>query len=186
MSRDHVISFISTSPHNGKSISDVAISPRSTYVLTYSQEDNFFVGWLLDTKSEPFDLRKDTESSKFDGISDFKVSDKKIILYNYTGLVKFHDLKNNKDLEIKNECFDYSHTNFLENGNIVTFKSNINTTINPTVLIYELTNKNEFARKGFYVFNEKNVEFGGFRSDSMWMMSYDLIFLLDLATFKLQ
>ncbi|CAG8555308.1 14947_t:CDS:2 [Funneliformis caledonium] len=177
---------ISTSPQNSKLISNVAISPQTKYVLTYSQEDKSFVGWHANTISEQYDLRIDTESSKWGGISDFKVSDNKIILYNYNGLAKFHDLRNNKDFEIQDEYCEYSHTHFIKNGNIVTFKCNSSTSINPSILVYELTNKNEFAQKAFYIFNEKDIKFGGFISDRMWMITYGLIFLLDLTTFQLQ
>ncbi|CAG8516080.1 15900_t:CDS:2 [Funneliformis mosseae] len=177
---------ISTSPQNSKPISNVAISPQTKYVLTYSQEDKSFLGWHANTISEPFDLRIDTESSKWGGISDFKVSDNKIILYNYNGLAKFHDLRNNKDFEIQDEYCEYSHTHFIKNGNIFTFKCNSSTSINPSVLVYELTNKNELAQKAFNIFNEKDIKFGGFISDRMWMMTYGLIFLLDLNTFQLQ
>ncbi|CAI2183938.1 859_t:CDS:2, partial [Funneliformis geosporum] len=186
---DTTISSISSS-HNDKSISKVAISPQSKYVLTYSQEDNSFVGWLVNTRTEPFDLNLDTDTNpyKCEDINDFKVSDKKIILYDNTdaGLAKFHDLKNNKDFKIEDERCDYSHTNFLEDGNIVTFQSNSSALINPAVLIYEYTKKKNLARKAFYLFNEKDIRFGGFKSDRIWMMSYGLIFLLDLTTFQLQ
>ncbi|CAG8699534.1 13495_t:CDS:2, partial [Funneliformis mosseae] len=159
MSQDPVTitvnSFIPDLPHNGKLIFKVAISPQMKYVLTYSQEDKTFVRWLVSTNTESFDLRIDAESSKLEeDISDFKISDSEIILYDCVGLV--------------------------------TFKNNSSATINPTVLIYELMNKNELAHKVFYVFNEKDVRFGGFRSNRMWMMAYGLIFLLDLATFQLQ
>ncbi|CAG8568613.1 16031_t:CDS:2 [Funneliformis caledonium] len=175
---------ISNLPHNDKPISKVAISPLTKYVLTYSQEDKSFVGWHDDSDSN---LCKDIESSNWEDISDFKVSDNKIILYEYTGFAKFHDLKHDEDLEIKDESCDYSHTNLLENGNIVTFKSNCSsTTLNPAVLIYELANNNELTQKAFNILNEKDVRFGGYLSKRMWMMAYGLIFLLDLATFQLQ
>ncbi|CAG8502841.1 8149_t:CDS:2 [Funneliformis mosseae] len=175
---------ISNLPHNDKPISKVAISPLNKYVLTYSQEDKSFVGWHDDSDSN---LCKDIESSNWEDISDFKVSDNKIILYEYTGFAKFHDLKHNEDLEIKDKSCDYNHTNFLENGNIVTFKNNSgSTTLNPAVLIYELANNNELTQKAFNILNEKDVRFGGYLSNRMWMMAYGLIFLLDLATFQLQ
>ncbi|CAI2188900.1 11697_t:CDS:2, partial [Funneliformis geosporum] len=178
---------ISTLPHNDKPISKVAISPQSKYLLTYSQEDESFVGWLVNTCTDPFNLSLDTDIMpyKCEGIKNFKVSDYKIILYDNTdeGLAKFHDLKNNNEIEIKDK---YIHTNFLEDGNIVTFQSNSSALINPAVLIYEYTKKKKLARKAFYLFNEKDIRFGGFKSDRIWMMSYGLIFLLDLTTFQLQ
>ncbi|CAI2172271.1 2741_t:CDS:2 [Funneliformis geosporum] len=181
---------ISTLPHKNKPISKVAISSQSNYLLTYSQEDESLVGWLVNKRTEPFNLSLDTETKpyKCKGIKNFKVSDNKIILYDNTdeALAKFHDLKNNKDFNIEDELCDYSHTNFLEDGNIVTFQSNSSALINPAVLIYEYTKKKNLARKAFYLFNEKDIRFGGFKSDRIWMISYGLIFLLDLTTFQLQ
>ncbi len=76
-------------PHNGKPISKMAISPQSKYVLTYSQEDKSFVGWFVnDDNSGPLTIDEDIGrlilSKK--NICDFKVSDKKVILYDYFGL----------------------------------------------------------------------------------------------------
>src|SRR6266498_4327661 len=77
-------------PHNGKPISKEAISPRSEYVLTYSQTDKSFVGWNVNnSESIDFDEVFDYKIAPFGHtssqtkLSDFKVSDNKIILYNY-------------------------------------------------------------------------------------------------------
>ena len=76
-------------PHNGKPISKMAISPQSKYVLTYSQEDKSFVGWFVnDDNSGPLTIDEDigTLILSKKNICDFKVSDKKVILYDYFGL----------------------------------------------------------------------------------------------------
>src|SRR6266540_1288346 len=74
-------------PHNGKPINKIAISPQSKYVLTYSQEEKSFVGWLVNDDSGPLTIDEDVEPLFLEQvIYDFKVSDKKVILYNDNNL----------------------------------------------------------------------------------------------------
>lgn len=49
---EHIIVIINEKavPHNGKSITKIAISPQSKYIVTYSQEDKSFVGWLINNQ----------------------------------------------------------------------------------------------------------------------------------------
>ena len=106
----------------------------------------------------------------------------------YHDIARFYNLNNEKEIEIQDKKgFGYKYTNFLKNGNFVTFESNIGSSNYPypSVSIYALV-KNRWIRKTFYRFNEKDISYGDFINDKMWMMAYDLIFLLDLATFKLQ
>jgi hypothetical protein len=44
---EHIIITINEVPHNGKSITKIAVSPQSKYIVTYSQEDKSFVGWRI-------------------------------------------------------------------------------------------------------------------------------------------
>ncbi len=74
-------------PHNGKQITKMAISPQLKYVLTYSREDESFVGWLVKDDLGPLIIDEDIEQLPFSEY-DFKVSDKKIILYDYNNLGK--------------------------------------------------------------------------------------------------
>src|SRR5688572_5874355 len=100
-----------TVPHNGKPITEIAVSPRSKYVVTYSQEDKSIVGWNNNNNENSQSFIKDfvkrfinKDSQKNDSsndsagplivdnkiqpyklldlnILDFKVSDEKIIMY---------------------------------------------------------------------------------------------------------
>ncbi|SRR6266542_340993 len=99
-------------------------------------------------------------------------------------LAKFYNLNNKNEIKIKDKKrFYYKYTNFLKDGNFVAFKSNHNSSSEyPSVSIYTLV-KNEWIRNAFYGFNEKDISFGDFINDKMWMKAYDLIFLLDLSTF---
>ena len=102
-------------------------------------------------------------------------------------LAKFYNLNNKEEIEIRDKKkFYYKYTNFLKDGNFVTFESNYNSSSEyPSVLIYTLI-KNKWIRNVFYGFNKKDISFGDFINDKMWMMAYDLIFLLDLSTFQFQ
>src|SRR5688572_14444573 len=74
-------------PHNGKPITKIAISLQSKYVLTYSQEEKSFVGWLVNGDSGPLTIDEDVEPLFLKQvIYDFRVSDKKMILYNCNDL----------------------------------------------------------------------------------------------------
>jgi hypothetical protein len=71
-------------PHNGKPIVKMAISPQSKYVVTYSQEDESFVGWRIDNEVNSGPLILDNEVRPYHHKLldlDFKVSDKNIIMY---------------------------------------------------------------------------------------------------------
>jgi len=91
-------------PHNGKPISKMATSPRSEYVLTYSQADESFVGWLVkDGLEVEIDLMIESPNLN---VCDFKISDGKVILYDSTGSgeiklnLSFSNDKENFDLGI--------------------------------------------------------------------------------------
>jgi len=73
--------------HNGKQITKMAISPQSKYVLTYSREDESFVGWLVNDDSGLLTIDENVEPLSFSE-HDFKVSDKKVILYDHNNLGK--------------------------------------------------------------------------------------------------
>ena len=71
-------------PHNGKPIVKMVISPQSKYVVTYSQEDESFVGWRVDNEVNSGPLILDDEVQPYHHkllVLDFKVSDKKVIIY---------------------------------------------------------------------------------------------------------
>jgi len=96
-------------------------------------------------------------------------------------------LKNQKPVEIQHGNCDYNCSNFLKNGDFVTFTINSNISEFPIIIIYSLSNnKNEWKYKIAYEFNMKDIKFGGVTNDKMWMMANNLIHLLDLSTFQFQ
>lgn len=80
-----VINVEETVPHNEKPITKMAISPKSKYIVTYSQEDKTFVGWNLSDNN----ISIYTSEYYFQSYMDFKVSDKKIIILNKSKLHLF-------------------------------------------------------------------------------------------------
>ncbi|CAG8504181.1 14674_t:CDS:2 [Funneliformis caledonium] len=68
--------------HNGKPnamITKVSISPKSKYMLTYRQEIKLFELWSIKNKNNsPI---KVISVTSYDDVRDFKISDKKVILY---------------------------------------------------------------------------------------------------------
>src|SRR6266498_3155064 len=81
------------------------------------------------------------------------------------------------------------YTNFLINGDFVTFNDENDFSKYPSITIYTLSeDENKWERKpeSFYKFNEKDITFGGVINDKMWIKVDYLIFLLDLSDFKLQ
>ena len=96
-------------------------------------------------------------------------------------------MNDEKEINIQNKKdFDFKYADFLKNGNLVTFESNNDSSSEyPSVSIYYLV-KDKWKRKTFYIFNEKDISFGDFTNDKMWMLVYGLIYILDLSTFKFQ
>ncbi|CAG8670002.1 4270_t:CDS:10 [Funneliformis mosseae] len=165
--------------HNGKPnamITKVSISPKSKYMLTYRQEIKLFELWSIKNKNNsPI---KVISVTSYDDVRDFKISDKKVILYeaNYDAKVNFFSLKN--QIKITNkiyERFEYKYTNILKNGNFVSFSK-------PLVATYKPSN---IRTKSVYVFKEE-VNYGGVTNDKMWLTSFDSIFIMDLHTFQFQ
>ncbi|RGB28686.1 hypothetical protein C1646_767546 [Rhizophagus diaphanus] len=89
-------------PHNGKPITIIEISPKETYLITYSEEDCSVVGWNVEDMDKiqlKFDqtIRID-EYSKY-GIKSLCVSDDKKLAYIMNSICYVIDM-NNKDKKI--------------------------------------------------------------------------------------
>ncbi|CAB4435169.1 unnamed protein product [Rhizophagus irregularis] len=243
MSQHSVITIEEVSPHNGKPITKIAISPQSRYVVTYSQDDKSFVGWCSkNTRKEDSTAKfinihsligllfgnkdgqdhKDDDNKDYSGrlivdnkveqynldldVSDYKISDDKIIIYEYNDeLAIIYDAKNgeeillnsslNTDYKYKFNFPCYKFTNFLTNGDLATYniiesKGSKNPTISrkPVLLIYSLNTKdNTWECKYTHEFdnmNEIEISCGGITNDRLWTLSKNTIFILDLLTFQ--
>jgi hypothetical protein len=80
-------------PHNGKSVTKMAISPKSTCIVTYSQDDKSFVCWSWSNDNDNKSLKHDSSLTPkyFRSSMNFKVSDEKIVILNEGKLI-FNDL----------------------------------------------------------------------------------------------
>uniref|UniRef100_U9TU41 Uncharacterized protein n=1 Tax=Rhizophagus irregularis (strain DAOM 181602 / DAOM 197198 / MUCL 43194) TaxID=747089 RepID=U9TU41_RHIID len=87
---------INVVPHDGKPITKMAISPKSKYIVTYSQEDKSFVCWSQELEGPIYDKHASPECY-FQSYMDFKVSDKMIIILNKEFI---YDMKNEKKLSL--------------------------------------------------------------------------------------
>ncbi|GBC04784.1 hypothetical protein RclHR1_05870008 [Rhizophagus clarus] len=166
-----------------------------------SNDDNDSESLIVDNKVQPYKLNLD--------ISDYKVSDKKIIMYESNDeSAIIYDMKNKKEItlisSLKNYADDkhkfkipyYKFTNFLTNGDLATYniiesKGFKNQTISRkhVILIYSssITNSNGWKCKSKHeldVMNALEINFGGITNDTLWMPSKNAIILLDLFTFQ--
>ncbi|CAB4435778.1 unnamed protein product [Rhizophagus irregularis] len=243
MSQHSIITIEEVPPHKGKPMTKIAISPQSRYVVTYSQEDESFVGWCSkNTRKEDSTAKcinihsligflfgnkvgqdhKDDDNNDYSGqlivdsevkqynldldVSDYKVSDNKIIIYEDSDeLAIIYNMKNeekillnsslNTDYKYKFNFPCYKFTNFLTNGDLATYniiesKGSKNPTISgkPVLLIYSLNVKdNIWECKYIHEFdnmNEIEISCGGITNDRLWTLSKNTIFILDLLTFQ--
>jgi hypothetical protein len=79
------------SAHNGKSVTKMATSPKSTCIVTYSQDDKSFVCWSNDNDNKSLKYDSSLSSEYFRSSMNFKVSDEKIVILNEGKLI-FNDL----------------------------------------------------------------------------------------------
>ncbi|PKC02773.1 hypothetical protein RhiirA5_424748 [Rhizophagus irregularis] len=164
-----------------------------------NDDNNDYLGRLIvDNKVKQYNLDLD--------VSDYKVSDDKIIIYEDNDeLAIIYDTKNEKqillnsslntDYKYKFNFPCYKFTNFLTNGDLATYniiesKGSKNPTISrkPVLLIYSLNTKdNIWECKYTYEFdnmNEIEISCGGITNDRLWTLSKNTIFILDLLTFQ--
>ncbi|CAB4424946.1 unnamed protein product [Rhizophagus irregularis] len=163
---------INVVPHDGKPITKMAISPKSKYIVTYSQEDKSFVGWSqkqegnsspdnIDNNVPIYDKHASPEYY-FQSYMDFKASDEMIIILNKVTL-------NNND---NNELNDVKH-DFLSNGDIITY-------YNSGISIYSSSDNGNWKCKSEHKLNEKNKIFGRVVNDKLLVLMDNIIFIIDL------
>ncbi len=85
-------------------------------------------------------------------------------------------MKNQEDIKIQYSDCNYKYSNFLKNGDFITFTLNSSTSKYPVIFIYSLSNQNEWTYKTIYEFNIKDIKFGDVINDKMWMLLNNLIY----------
>ncbi|EXX58487.1 hypothetical protein RirG_197500 [Rhizophagus irregularis DAOM 197198w] len=160
---------INVVPHDGKPITKMAISPKSKYIVTYSQEDKSFVCWSQELEGPIYDKHASPECY-FQSYMDFKVSDKMIIILNKEFI---YDMKNEKKVILNNnEPYDVKH-DFLSNGDIITY-------YNHGISIYSSSDNRNWKCKSEHKLNEKNKIFGRVVNDKLLVLMDNIIFIIDL------
>ncbi|CAB4377809.1 unnamed protein product [Rhizophagus irregularis] len=156
---------------------------------------------IVDDKVQPYNLDLD--------ISDYKVSDNKIIMYEGNDeLAIIYDMKNKKKITLNSSLKKYADdkykfnfpyykfTNFLTSGDLATYnviesKGFETQLINrkPVILIYSSNNINDnsWECKSTHELDDMNtveINFGGITNDRLWILSKNTILILDLFTFQ--
>ncbi|PKY29794.1 hypothetical protein RhiirB3_446556 [Rhizophagus irregularis] len=156
---------------------------------------------IVDDKVQPYNLDLD--------ISDYKVSDNKIIMYEGNDeLAIIYDMKNKKKITLNSSLKKYADdtykfnfpyykfTNFLTSGDLATYnviesKGFKNRLISrkPVILIYSSNNikDNSWKCKSTHELDDMNtmeINFGGITNDRLWILSKNIILILDLFTFQ--
>jgi WD40 repeat protein len=73
-------------PHNGKPITNIEVSPKGKYLVTYSHYDHSFVGWNVEVlDKEQIKLDNTIQEVRIDNIyvKSLCVSDDKKLVYTY-------------------------------------------------------------------------------------------------------
>lgn len=86
MSHDVIIPVETTdNPHNGRPITKIELSPKSQYLVTYSEEDHSIVGWNVKDIDEG-KLKLDISvkiSDTIKNLNQMRISDDKKLVYIY-------------------------------------------------------------------------------------------------------
>ncbi|RIA98452.1 hypothetical protein C1645_731671 [Glomus cerebriforme] len=170
-------------PHNDKSVTRMAISPDSKFIVTYSQDDESFVSWIVDVNNDNEPPNHDLSWSPpnyFRPAMNFKVSDKKIIIFNEEFIYDMNNKptmenKENKiKMEDKNNVFENephdAKYDFLSNGDIVAYH-------NRAISIYS---SNNWKRKAKHELDNDEKIFGGVTNDKLLVIVDNILFILDL------
>ncbi|RIA89041.1 hypothetical protein C1645_215193 [Glomus cerebriforme] len=153
-------------PHNGKPITIIEVSPKGTYLVTYSPEHNTIIGWNVENVKDKDEVQlKPDYCYTFDHnligvIQNICVSDDKKLAYIYNYYIKIIDM-NNGGQEIKlnlDLCYykhNYNHyyyCTFNLRGEFIVRKRIYDQSYNPRIIwIYSTqTKNNKWMCKGIY------------------------------------
>ncbi|RIA90027.1 hypothetical protein C1645_876359 [Glomus cerebriforme] len=104
-------------PHNGKPITMIELSPKGTYLVTYSPEDKSIIGWNVTNVEDEFQLKPDDychiihEYYEYKNMINMCVSDDKKLAYIYRIIMrrlKIIDMNNNgQEIKLNFDSFNY-------------------------------------------------------------------------------
>ncbi|GBB97315.1 hypothetical protein RclHR1_29630001, partial [Rhizophagus clarus] len=94
-----------SSPHKGKPITEIEVSPNEKYLVTYSRDDRSFVGWNIENKNnqpkpEPLNIDADNVGNNLNSQQICISDDKKLGYINGEFGIKVFDTMNNQEIKV--------------------------------------------------------------------------------------
>ncbi|RGB23988.1 hypothetical protein C1646_773715 [Rhizophagus diaphanus] len=106
-------------PHNGKQITMIEVSLNGRYLVTYSPEDDSFVGWnVKGIYNKEGQLKPESNYHHIGNnvkLKQLSVSNDKKIAYIYDNKLKMINMNNNQEIELSYEklCINYHYCTFF-------------------------------------------------------------------------
>ncbi|GBC33614.2 hypothetical protein GLOIN_2v823409 [Rhizophagus irregularis DAOM 181602=DAOM 197198] len=179
--------------HNGKPITEIELSPKGRYLVTYSKEDQSIVGWNVENENEAqlefeFSVNKVTLNvDKFN--QQICISDDKKLAYidNYDSL-KLCDKMNDGIIELdfhKHRGIVALFCAFNLNDELILYNTDGNKG-KYFICIYSLQSKNnKYKCKRMYWLPRENKQVSISRSDEFYLFSNNSIYEFNLTTEKM-
>ncbi|PKY21454.1 hypothetical protein RhiirB3_470328 [Rhizophagus irregularis] len=180
--------------HNGKPITEIELSPKGRYLVTYSKEDQSIVGWNVENENEDqlkfeFSVNKVTLNvDKFN--QQICISDDKKLAYidNYDSL-KLCDKMNDGIIELvdfhKHRGIVALFCAFNLNDELILYNTDGNKG-KYFICIYSLQSKNnKYKCKRMYWLPRENKQVSISRSDEFYLFSNNSIYEFNLTTEKM-
>ncbi|PKY42634.1 hypothetical protein RhiirA4_456466 [Rhizophagus irregularis] len=89
--------------HNGNPITEIEVSPKGRYLVTYSKEDHSIVGWNIENENEAqlkFEFSVNDVSLNVDKFNQICISDNKKLAYIYKYRLKLYDKMNDSQITL--------------------------------------------------------------------------------------
>ncbi len=155
-------------------ISRIAVSPKETYIVTYSKDDKSILGWNIDKDEE---IKEDPHPLKVkNNVYGMKVLDNKVLMCQYKLHVSIYKLGEEKPIKIK---FNKSGTiDFTRNEKLVNCRPKEN-----KILIYSINN-NKLELESVYKINFDDVRKCGITEKEIWAMSSRYLYFWNLKTLE--
>ncbi|EXX53259.1 hypothetical protein RirG_245710 [Rhizophagus irregularis DAOM 197198w] len=192
MSHDVIIPVETTdNPHNGRPITKIELSPKSQYLVTYSEEDHSIVGWNVKDIDEG-KLKLDISvkiSDTIKNLNQMRISDDKklVYIYNDNKSIEIIDLNNDQKIELyfcKHLTSYYCVFNLKDEFILY---SDINHSAGDNKIIWicsTQTKNNKWTCKKIYMISDDVELLSISKYDKLYLISNDCIYELNILTGK--
>ncbi|PKY17426.1 hypothetical protein RhiirB3_467953 [Rhizophagus irregularis] len=192
MSHDVIIPVETTdNPHNGRPITKIELSPKSQYLVTYSEEDHTIVGWNVKDIDEG-KLKLDISvkiSDTIKNLNQMRISDDKklVYIYNDNKSIEIIDLNNDQKIELyfcKHLTSYYCVFNLKDEFILY---SDINHSAGDNKIIWicsTQTKNNKWTCKKIYMISDDVELLSISKYDKLYLISNDCIYELNILTGK--